>query len=208
MPRSCCQITRAFATVSNRGSGMQCHASFDTQPVEARTGDQKLNPTRIRVIPMTTVYFEENLEGAKLKITDKYILYNGDIIPSSAVSYISVNRKRIHWFVPVVMIVLSLVLFATKRTTTMLFSIIAATLLIIGIVLLILAILNSRKRFITFYSHSRHNISILTNVKNAEYQPLVNAIFRLLEDGNIELPTSHSESNLSVQRNHSDYMPH
>ena len=124
--------------------------------------------------------YKEKIGDDNLKITDKYIQYGTDLIPSSALSFFSVKKPSAKWWIPLALIIATIVVYSLRTPyNSETISIISLILLVVGIISLIVEIIKSQRRLIMFYSHSGQHIFIKIN---KDCQHIVNAVYCLLED--------------------------
>ena len=144
---------------------------------------------------MSFVYYKGKVDDIDLTISDKYIQYGSDIIPTHSLSFISIRRARVNWWIPVLFLI-SAIVFAIIGDETL--DIVALFLFGIGLALLIIAIIKSKYRFFKFVSHSRDSICLRWRQGNNE--PLFDAVFKLLENDRLPIVTDNRDNHLS-------YMP-
>ncbi len=126
------------------------------------------------------IVYNEKIGDDNLKITDKYIQYGTDVIPLSALSFFSLKKPSVKWWIPLALIIATIVVFCLKTPyNSETISMISLTLLIVSIISLIVVINKSQRRFLMFYSHSGQSIFIDIN---KDCQQIVNAVYCLLED--------------------------
>ena len=132
---------------------------------------------------MSTTYYNDKVDDIDLKITDKYIQYGSELLPASALSFVSVNKYNVRWWIPTLFLVIAAILFTYDKTSSYYghggTTIISMLLLIIGLVILLIDIIISRKRIIRIYSHSREHLYI--EWKKGNYQHVVDALFKVIE---------------------------
>lgn len=100
----------------------------------------------------TKVYYEDE----NLKITDYLIVFENKVMPTFALSFFSVHALKVKWWIPIVLVlggVYGLIELPDLKT---LFTI----LLVVGILLIIVNIIDSRKRVLEIVSHSGNSMSI------------------------------------------------
>ena len=148
---------------------------------------------------MGNTIYSAKVNDIDFKITDNYVQYGSELIPTSAISFVSLTKYIPRWWIPTLFLVGAAIEFALMFSNDYYFDFVnyswAVLLLIIGLVTLIVAIAKSRKRFLRIYSHSREYLYLELGSGNP--QPLIDAIYELLEDKNKPL----SESK------HSEFMP-
>lgn len=154
-----------------------------------------------KIVTMNKVYYSTRLDDIDFSITDKYVRFGSEIIPTPALSYISIKKKRVHWWVSILFLIVALI--ATLIGVQDSYSgdsylTIALISFVIGLTILIITIIKNRERFFCFVSHSRESIYI--KWKWGDYQPLFDAIFQLLEgEGKLVPPDNKND--------YSRYMP-
>ena len=122
-------------------------------------------------------------KDANLEITEKYIKFINDVMPTSALSFFSLHRLKINWWLPILLLLVGLVGYLYFQNDGLL-DLLFIVLLIIGFVILISDIIDSRKRFLDIYSHSSNKISIEVS-KEVYAKPIITALFEVMtsEDG-------------------------
>lgn len=141
---------------------------------------------------MKTYYKDSNLE-----ITEKYIKFQEDVMPTSALSFFSYRGKVVNWATPILLILggsigyIGYYYFNTVITSEQwwlkLLMIVSIILFIAGIYKLYNAIVESGKKYCNIYSHSGHCISFETEDKKIS-QSIIDALFETIimdDDSNI-----------------------
>ena len=147
---------------------------------------------------MSNTIYNAKVNDIDLKITENYVQYGSELIPTSAISFISLNKYIPRWWIPVLFLVAAAIEFVINSSNhyfTGSSYFLAMLLLIIGLITLLIAIARSRKRFLRIYSHSREHLYI--EWKSGDLKPLIDAIYELLE----------CKNKPSFESDHSNYMP-
>lgn len=141
---------------------------------------------------MNQTYYNEKIGDYHFKVTEKYIQYGSDIIPTSSISYVSIKRFAISWF-PLIFLLSSIVV---SMYVPFVISII---LIVIGVIALMVTIIKSQKRLLKIYSHSGQYIYIIQK-KSGDYQAMIDAIYNLLEQNVsvVKEPRTSEASNTST----------
>lgn len=131
---------------------------------------------------MSTIYYNSEVNDIELKITDKYIQYGNELLPTSALSFISINKYEVRWWIPTLLLVVAVIglIYSKTNYETGSFYILSMLLLIIGLIILLVDIIISRKRIIRIYSHSKEHLYI--EWKKGNYQTVVDALYKVIED--------------------------
>lgn len=117
-------------------------------------------------------------KDASLTITEDYIRYDGDVMPTWALSFFSLTKLEIKWWVPIVLILLGVIGIWFFKDINVVFYV-SFLLLGYGIYKLIDDIIESRRRFCYIYSHSGHCISFETTDIN-DMTPITTALFQVI----------------------------
>lgn len=106
-------------------------------------------------------------------------------MPTSALSFFSLHRLKINWWLPILLLLVGVVGYFYFQNDGML-AVLAIVIIIIGFAILIADIIDSRKRFLDIYSHSSNKISIEVS-KEVYAKPIISALFEVmtLEDGSV-----------------------
>lgn len=146
---------------------------------------------------MSKFYFNDKISDLSLQITESYIQYGSEIIPTNAISYFAIKRINVTWWLAILLLVAGAVLSYYGYTDGGILGGIGIIAFIIGIVEAIATYKKSKKRYVIISSHSKHCIQIEINGAQYQqfYEPLMNALFNVVEDNNINnLKTPYNEN--------------
>ena len=134
-------------------------------------------------------YFDTKNSDYSLQITESYIKFTdsaddesiANIIPVNSISYISVRKEYVRWWITVLLVIL---VFVLHQTYFYEFQTIA---LVFAVLSLAYNIIISLRRYIYIYSHSQNYIRINISwlKRNKCYEPLLSALHKVIEDNNI-----------------------
>ena len=147
---------------------------------------------------MSKVFYNSKINDTELKITENYIQYGSELMPTSALSFISITRPHINWLVPILLVIAGL--FCYNKSTSYHYGfnderVLAFLFLLIGIIWIIINVIKNRQRILRIYSHSKMHLYI--EWKGGDFDSLIDAIYNLL--AYINKPISINDS--------SKYMP-
>ena len=138
---------------------------------------------------MNKIYFENEISGLQLRITESYVQYGSDVIPTSAISYFAVRRASVSWWPAILLFLSGIALFfcGNSKITNGWDSILQSlgVIALVGsIIATIVIFIESRKRYVFISSHSQHCIEIWIHGKDYKdsYTPLMTALFDVIED--------------------------
>ena len=62
-------------------------------------------------LKMSKIYFNDKISEIPLLITESYIQYGSEIIPTNAVSYFSIKRINVSWLLAILLLLAGAILF-------------------------------------------------------------------------------------------------
>ena len=128
---------------------------------------------------MYKLYYEDS----ELKIDNACITKHGyQIIPIKSISFIEIVSEKVNWWIGVIFFVIGLALSIALKEETFGYC-------IPGALIIIYDLIESYKRSIYIYSHSRNYISIslgYKNVKDGAY-PIITALSKAIKDEDVEI---------------------
>ncbi len=126
---------------------------------------------------MNQTYYNEKIGDYHFKVTEKYIQYGSTMIPTSSISYVTIKRPTVNWWIPAIVLLFAIAVYSIQQNHTM--NAILIILFVIGIIALFVTIIRSQKRYLWIYSHSGRYIFV--EKKSGDNQAMIDAIYNLLE---------------------------
>lgn len=149
---------------------------------------------------MSKIYFDDKVSNLTLQITESYIQYGSEIIPTSALSYFAVKRDKVSWWLTILFLVAGFVLVYYGYSNGGILSFIGFICLILGAIEAVATFLESRKRYVIITAHSGNCIRL--EIKGSQhqqgYEPLMKALFEVVEENNainLKASSNHPLSN-------------
>lgn len=175
---------RVLLTTSIRRCGISVPRFFCLEfPFVVLKRELKVAPdTDLGNLKMSKIYFNDKISEIPLLITESYIQYGSEIIPTNAVSYFSIKRINVSWLLAILLLLAGAILFFCDGDL----SSVGLVVFFVGTIDFIVTYLRSKKRFITISSHSKHciQIEIGGNQYQQFYKPLTEALISVVEDNN------------------------
>ena len=146
---------------------------------------------------MSKTYYHEDISSINFQITESYIQYGSEVIPTNAISYFAIKRVNVSWWLTIILLLVGTALTIYGSMSghisienvafgEVFLSYIGIIVLLAGIAVAIITIIESRRRVITISSHSKQSIQIELNGTQYKhiYEPLMKALFEVVEDNN------------------------
>lgn len=126
---------------------------------------------------MNQTYYNEKIGDNYFKVTEKYIQYGSNMIPTSSISYVSIKRPTVSWWIPTILLLSAIAVYSIQQNHIM--NDLSIILFVIGIIALFVTIIRSQKRYLWIYSHSGQYIFV--EKKRGDDQAITDAIYNLIE---------------------------
>lgn len=141
-------------------------------------------------------------DDGNLVITEKYIRFENEIMPTSALSFVSVYAKNVRWWLPILSTIvgfIGLMFYFDMEIEWLLW--VSIGLLVYGICALIHAYKESQKRIFGIVAHSGNSISFETD---GGHQAILDAIYGVIEGEDTEEDDDVEEANNGEKENEED----
>ena len=140
---------------------------------------------------MNTIYFDDEISGLPFRVTESYVQYGSEVIPTSSISYFTVKKAVASWLPVIVLFlggIVSICLGYAKISIKWdnILQLLGLFFLVGSVIAAIIVFLENRKRYLFISSHSQHSIEVWIQGSkyNKNYEPLLKALFNAIEGKN------------------------